>query len=260
MLLAVDIGNSSTTVGGFASGDAPVFTVRFASEEHRTADEYAAALREALFQKGISLEEITDAAIASVVPPLSPVWETALQQLCPGRVLTVGAGVRTGIAIRTDSPSEVGADIIANAAAVAQGEGPAILLDIGTATTIFALNGQKELIGGVILPGIRSSMESLRSATAQLPIVALERPKKPMGKNTVECISTGVLLGHAFSIDGFIERFSVQPGMEGAKVIATGGLLDLLLPLCQAPMEPEPYLTLKGLRVIYEKTRKNKVC
>ena len=261
MLLAVDIGNSSTTVGGFAGGDEPVFTVRFASEEHRTADEYAASLREALFQKGISLEEITDAAIASVVPPLSTVWERALQQLCPGRVLSVGPGVKTGFSIRTDAPGEVGADIIANAAAAALRDRPMILVDIGTATTVFALNGKKELIGGVILPGVRSSMESLRSSTAQLPIVALERPKKPMGKNTAECISTGVLLGHAFSIDGFIGRFAAEPGMEGAGVVATGGgLLDLLLPLCQKQMEPEPYLTLKGLRVIYEKTRKTKVC
>lgn len=260
MLLAVDIGNSSITVGGFAAETEPVFTVRFATDAHRSADEYAAALRGALVQYAIPLETVTDGAIASVVPPLTVVLRSALEQVGCKRVLIVGAGVKTGISIRTDAPSEVGADIIANAAAVATlAEGAAILLDIGTATTVFALNNRKELIGGSILPGIRSSLEGLRNATAQLPMVALSS-KEALGKNTAECISSGVLWGHAFAIDGFIEAFSALDGMENAVVVATGGPASLVLPFSRAEIKQEPFLTLKGLRVIYEKTRKTKVC
>lgn len=261
MLLAVDIGNSSITVGGFSAEAEPMFTIRFASEEHRSSDEYAAALREALTQRSIPLEAVTDGAIASVVPQLTVAWRGALEQLGCARVLIVGSGVKTGISIRTDAPSEVGADIIANAAAAAAlVDGPAILVDIGTATTVFALNDKKELIGGAILPGLRSSMESLRASTAQLPAVVLDAPKQPIGKNTADCIASGVLWGQAFAIDGFIERFSAMEGMENAVVIATGGPASLVLPLCKAAIRKEPFLTLKGLRVIYEKTRKIKVC
>ncbi len=260
MLLAVDIGNSSITVGGFGREAEPLFTVRFSSAEHRTADEYAADLRKALEQHGIAPEAVTDGAIASVVPLLTQTMKAALELLGLQRVLTVGAGVKTGIAIRTDSPAELGADIIANAAAAATlTEGAAIILDIGTATTVFALNDKKELIGGAILPGIRSSLEGLRNATAQLPMVALS-PKDAMGKNTADCISSGVLWGHAMAIDGFIEKFSAMEGMGRAAIFATGGPASLILPLCGAEIQSQPFLTLKGLRVIYEKTRKTKVC
>lgn len=260
MLLAVDIGNSSIAVGGFGREAEPLFTVRFSSAEHRTADEYAADLRKALEQHGIAPEAVTDGAIASVVPLLTQTMKDALERLGIRRVLTVGVGVKTGIAIRTDSPAELGADIIANAAAAATlTEGGAIILDIGTATTVFALNDKKELIGGAILPGIRSSLEGLRNATAQLPMVALS-PKDAMGKNTADCISSGVLWGHAMAIDGFIEKFSAMEGMGEPIVLATGGPASLILPLCGAEIQSQPFLTLKGLRVIYEKTRKTKVC
>ncbi len=259
MLLAVDIGNSSITVGGFREDAEPVFSMRFAAGEHRSADEYAATLRQVLRMRNVEPEEITDCAIASVVPPLTHILEQALQLIHPCRVLTVGAGVKTGFSIRTDAPSEVGADIIANAAAAVKEGVPAIIVDIGTATTVFAVNSRKELIGGVILPGISSSLAGLRSSTAQLPIVALEPLKKAIGKNTAECISIGVLQGHAFSVDGFIDRFSAEAGMENPQIIATGGLCNLLLPLCNHNnIKAEPFLTLKGLRVIYENTRKKR--
>lgn len=258
MLLAVDIGNSSITVGGFCEAEEPLFTVRFSAGEHRSADEYANMLRQTLEQKGIEPEGVTDCAIASVVPPLTHTFEQALKQLSPCRVLTVGAGVKTGFSVRTDAPSEVGADIIANTAAAVKAGVPCIIVDMGTATTVFAVNGKKELIGGTILPGIRSSLEGLRSATAQLPVVALELPKKQIAKNTADCISIGVLQGHAFAIDGFIEAFKKELGTEAAAVIATGGLSTLILPLCKEEIKAEPYLTLKGLRVIYENTRKKR--
>ena len=258
MLLAVDVGNSSITVGGFRDEAEPVFTVRFSAGEHRSADEYANMLRQTLEQKDIGVEEVTDCAISSVVPPLTHTFEQALQLICPCRVLTVGVGVKTGFSVRTDAPSEVGADIIANTAAAVKLGVPSIIVDMGTATTVFAVNSKKELIGGTILPGIRSSLEGLRSATAQLPVVALEVPKKQIAKNTADCISVGVLQGHAYAIDGFVEAFKKESGMEGAAVIATGGLCNLILPLCKQEMQAEPYLTLKGLRMIYENTRKKR--
>lgn len=255
MLLAVDIGNSSITVGGFREEEEPFFSIRFGSGEQRTADEYAAALRQALGLRGAEPAEITGCAIASVVPVLTHTIRQAVQMVQACRILTVGAGVKTGIAIRTDAPGEVGADIVANAAAAAgKAPGAAIIVDAGTATTIFAVNNRRELIGGAILPGIRPSLEGLRASTAQLPIVALEPPKSPIGWNTAACISTGVLLGHAFSVDGFIDRMAAEPGMEEPTVFATGGLSNLILPLCSHTMVSEPFLTLKGLRVIYENT------
>lgn len=260
MLLAVDIGNSSITVGGFREEAEPVFSMRFSAEEHRTADEYANTLRQVLKMRNIEPGEITDCAIASVVPPLTPILEQALQLICPCRVLTVGSGVKTGFSVRTDAPSEVGADIIANVAAAVQWSTPAILVDMGTATTIFAVNDRKELIGGFILPGTRSSLDGLRSSTAQLPVVALQASQKSIGKNTADCISMGVLQGHAFAVDGFIDLMLQQEGMEDAKIFATGGLCNLVLPACRHEMQAEPFLTLKGLRVIYENTRKKKVC
>lgn len=259
MLLTVDIGNSSITVGGFREGAEPVFTLRFSAGEPRSADEYANTLRQVLRMKNIEPAELTDCAVASVVPPLTHAFLQALQLVNPCRVLTVGAGVKTGFSIRTDAPSEVGADIVANAAAAVGMGAPVILVDFGTATTVFAVNGKKELIGGVILPGISSSLEGLRRSTAQLPVVALEQPKTPLAKNTAGCISTGVLLGHAFAVDGFVREFSALPQMEGATVVATGGLCNLVMPLCKSTMRAEPFLTLKGLRVIYENTRKKQV-
>lgn len=261
MLLAVDIGNSSITVGGFRAESEPIFTLRFASNEPRTADEYANTLRQVLKMRGIDPAELTDCAIASVVPPLTHLMEQALQSLCPCKVLTVGAGVKTGFSIRTDAPSEVGADIIANAAAaVALTQGASILVDIGTATTVFAVNHKKELIGGVILPGIAPSMEGLRSSTAQLPSVALQPQKSLLGKNTAACIANGVLQGHAFALDGFIDAFLKEEGMENAAILATGGVSNLVAPLCRHAWQAEPFLTLKGLRIIFEKTRKKQVC
>lgn len=257
MLLAVDIGNSSITVGAFREGEEPIFTMGFSALEPRSADEYANTLLMAMKVKGIDPSEIRDGAISSVVPPLTPLLAAALYTLCNRRPLELGAGVRTGISIRTDSPAEVGADIIANAAAACCEQG-AIIVDFGTATTVFAVNQKKELLGGAILPGIRSSAESLRSATAQLPAVPLQVGKEPIGRNTADCIANGVVLGQAFAVDGFVRQYRGVLGGD-PKLLATGDLAPLILPHSGLSFEQDPYLTLKGLRKIYEKTRKTKV-
>lgn len=259
MLLAVDIGNTTISVGGFAADREPVFTLSLGAGEPRSADEYATLLRRELEGRGVDLTQVTHGAVASVVPHLTDSLVRALNALGCDKVLTVGAGVKTGISIRTDSPGEVGADIIANAAAAAQmTDGAAILVDLGTATTVFALNRKKELLGGAILPGIQASFAGLRRSTAQLPMVAPSKKIEPLGKNTADCIASGVVLGHAWSIDGLIAQYA-QLLQEEPAVFVTGGLAQWVLPYCRRPMQAEPYLTLKGLRVIYEKTRKTTV-
>lgn len=258
MLIAIDIGNSSIAVGVFGAGEEPICAFSLSAKEPRSADEYRHLLCASLEERGLDAKEMQDGAIASVVPMLTPAFEQALEMLCGRRPLMMGPGVKTGISIRTDSPGEVGADIIANAAAAAQAERGAVIADFGTATTIFAINEKKELLGGAILPGIASSMESLRASTAQLPAVALRAGREPLGKNTADCIGSGVLLGQAFAIEGFARRYREILG-EDATLIATGGLASLILPHCALPFEEDANLTLKGLRVIYEKTRKIKV-
>lgn len=258
MLIAIDIGNSSIAAGVFAKAEEPLCTFAISAKEPRAADEYLHLLRSSLEEREIDLKEIKDGAIASVVPMLTPSFEQALEKLCGKRPMVLGAGVKTGISIRTDSPAEVGADIIANAAAAAKGERGTVLVDFGTATTIFALSEKRELLGGAILPGISASMESLRYSTAQLPMVPLGAKKDPLGKNTADCISNGVVLGHAFSVDGFGRAYQALLGGDAA-LIATGGLAPLILPHCSLPFKEDQNLTLKGLREIYEKTRKIKV-
>ena len=254
MLLAIDIGNSNISAGVFGKGEEPLFCFSLSAKEARSADEYQHLILAALQEKGVQAGEIRDGAIASVVPMLTAPFEQALEAICGRRPLVLGAGVKTGIHIRTDAPFEVGADIIANAAA-APCERGAIIADFGTATTIFAVSKQRELLGGAILPGIASSMESLRAQTAQLPSVAPIAKGEPLGKNTAECIASGVLMGQAFAVDEFARRYGEILGGE-PMLLATGGLAPMVLPHCRLRFIQDQYLTLKGLRLIYEKTRK----
>lgn len=261
MLLAVDIGNSSIKLGVFSDGEEPVFTVRFAADRVRSADEYAIFIQGVFRHRNTEPEEITDAVLSSVAPQLTHTMEQAIRQLFGRRALTVGAGVRTGFNIRTEAPAEIGADIIANtAAAVRLAGAPAIIADLGTATTVFALNGERVLVGGVILPGVGTGLEALRASAAQLPFVALEKPAAVIGRNTAESISSGLIEGHAICIDGFIDRFCEELGLQAEDValFATGGCAPLVTDSCRHHFRIEPHLTLKGLRVILENTRRGR--
>lgn len=258
MLLAVDIGNSNITAGIFGKEEEPICSFSLSAKEPRSADEYLHLICAALQEKDLAEEQIKDAAVASVVPMLTAAFEQALGSLCGRRPMVLGAGVKTGIAIRTDSPSEVGADIIANAAAAAEYGKGAVIADFGTATTVFAINRQKELLGGAILPGISASMENLRAATAQLPSVAPIVKGESLGKNTADCITSGVLMGQAFAVDEFARRYGeILGGVP--MMIATGGLSSMVLPHSKSGFIQDPHLTLKGLRIIYERTRKIKI-
>lgn len=255
MLLAIDIGNSNITAGVFGAAQEPLCSFSLSAKEARSADEYLHLILAALQERGIEAKDMEHGAICSVVPMLTAAFEQALTNLCARRPMILGAGVKTGISIRTDSPSEVGADIIANAAAAAIYEKGAIIADFGTVTTIFAINKERELLGGAILPGVQASSENLRAVTAQLPAVSLRAGQNPLGRNTADCIANGLILGHAFAVDEFARRY--EKLLDSAPMlIATGGLSSLILPHSKLGFIQDRNLTLKGLHIIYEKTKK----
>ena len=265
MLLAIDIGNSSISLGLFAltataPRPTPVLTAKLASAVGRTADEYAVIMRGLLADKGYS-GAISAAVMGSVVPQLTHTLEAAVQKLgenTPVPVTHIGGGVRTGISLRVEDPAALGADIVTNAAAAVKLYGaPVIFLDFGTATVCGAVNMARELIGVSIAPGVTTSLEGLRAAAAQIPYMELKDPETALGKNTPAAIRAGVVLGTACMVDGMIERICAElklPGDAVLPVVATGGLSELVLPSCTHEIIHDPDLTLLGLYFIYKAT------
>ena len=201
----------------------------------------------------IGLGEITGCIIASVVPPLNNVVKTAMEKLFRLTPLLVGPGVKTGLNILMDNPAQVGADLIVNAVAGLQYYGaPIIMIDMGTATTISVVDEKKNYIGGMILPGVKVSLDSLVNRTSQLPRISLEPPKKVIGKNTIDCMKSGIIMGQAACIDGMTQRIQEELGYQ-ATVVATGGLAGSIIPYCRQNVIHDDELTLKGLNIIYHK-------
>lgn len=265
MLLAIDIGNSSISLGLFDLGatgprPTPILTAKLASAVGRTADEYAVIIRGLLSDKGYD-GAISAAVIGSVVPQLTHTLEAAVGKLggdIPIPVTHIGGGVRTGISLRVDDPSSLGADIVTNAAAAVKLYGaPVIFLDFGTATVCGAVNMGRELVGVSIAPGVTTSLEGLRTAAAQIPYMELKSPDSALGKNTTAAIRAGVVLGTACMMDGMIDRIRSElhlPPNAALPVVATGGLSELVLPSCTHRIQAEPDLTLLGLYFIYKAT------
>ena len=265
MLLAIDIGNSSISLGLFDLTTAnlrptPVLTAKLASAARRTADEYAVIIRGLLADKGYD-GAISAAVMGSVVPQLTHTLESAVQNLDGHShipVTHIGGGVRTGISLRVDDPAALGADIVTNAAAAVSLYGaPVIFLDFGTATVSGAVNMARELVGVSIAPGVTTSLEGLRAAAAQIPYMELKAPDAALGKNTPAAIRAGVVLGTACMMDGMIDRIRAElklPQEAALPIVATGGLSDLVLPSCTHRIIHEPDLTLLGLYFIYKAT------
>ncbi len=265
MLLAIDIGNSSISLGLFeltqtADCPTPVLTAKLASAVGRTADEYAVIMRGLLAEQGHD-GTVTAAVIGSVVPQLTHTLESAIRKLggsTPIPVTHIGGGVRTGISLRVDDPSALGADIVTNAAAAVSLYGaPVIFLDFGTATVCGAVNMVRELVGVSIAPGVTTSLEGLRTAAAQIPYLELRAPDTVLGKNTPAAIRSGLVLGTACMIDGMIQRIREEmklPQNAALPVVATGGLAELVLPACTHEITRESNLTLLGLYFIYKAT------
>lgn len=252
MILAIDIGNTNIVLGG-CQGDEILFRDRIATNQSATALEYASLMKTAFEMNGVKPEHIQGAIISSVVPSVTGTLRTAVQRLAGVEPMVVGPGIKTGLSILIDNPAQLGSDLVVDAVAgLAEYPLPLIIVDMGTATTLSVLDGKGNYQGGMIVPGVAVMHDSLISRTAQLPKIALEPPKRVIGKNTVECLKSGILYGNAGILDGLIDRIQAEMG-GGCTVVATGGLAGVIAPLCRNPIILDDNLLLKGLLRIYRK-------
>ncbi len=254
MILTLDIGNTNITIGCYREQEL-LFISRMASDRSRMEDQYAIELRDILDINGVSAADITGSIISSVVPPLTSYIARATRKITRTEPLLVGPGIRTGLNIRIDNPATLGADLVAGCvAALNRYPCPAIVIDMGTATTISVLNAQKVMIGGCILPGIRTSLDALCARTAQLPQIGLEAPRTVIGTNTIDCMAAGTVFGSAAMLDGMCDRIEAELGAP-CTVIATGGLAHEITPYCRRSILLDENLLLDGLRLLYERNQ-----
>lgn len=252
MILAIDIGNTSIVLGGFEQNELR-FVSRLSTSLHTTQDEYAMLISGALTLHGIDKGCIDGAILSSVVPPLNEEIKKALFFLFGQEPLIIGPGIKSGISIRCDMPSSVGADLIATAVAAHYlYKSPALIIDLGTATKLSVVDGQGAFIGASIIPGVHMGLNALAEQTAQLPKISLETPNRVIAKNTVDCMRSGVLYGHASMIDGMIDRIHRELGKD-LFVLATGGMASTVIPLCEHTIHVDETLILKGLHILYQK-------
>ncbi len=250
MLLVIDIGNTVTTLGVFKDKELGA-TWHMATNLHRMADEHAALLLNLLHHQGLDTAAIKEAALCSVVPPLIATYEDLFRRYFHISPLVVGAGVKTGVRIRTDNPREVGADRIVNTAAAHHlYGGPVIIVDLGTATTFDTVSKEGDYLGGAIAPGIDTAAEALFMQAAMLPRVELVRPQHAIGTNTIAAIQSGIVFGYVGLIEGMVARLQKELGGK-AKVVATGGWAELIAKETPVIDEVNLNLTLIGLRLIY---------
>lgn len=252
MILAVDIGNTNIVIGCM-DGEKVCFVERVSTNQANTELEYVVEFRALFDLYRIGVEDISGSIISSVVPPLNNIVKSALEKLFHRAPLLVGPGLKTGLNILMDNPAQLGSDLVVNAVAGLHYYGaPIIMIDMGTATTISVVDEKKNYIGGMILPGVKVSLDSLVNRTSQLPRISLEPPKKVIGRNTIDCMKSGIVMGQAACLDGMIERIYDELGYE-APVVATGGLAGSIVPHCKREIICDNELTLKGLGLIYRK-------
>ncbi|MDY0235843.1 MAG: type III pantothenate kinase [Gudongella sp.] len=258
MLLAIDVGNTNIVFGGF-EGEKLVYDWRISSDKEKTSDEYGLLFDQIFQYNGINRNEVTDIIISSVVPSLMHTLPAMSQRYFQIDPIMIGPGVKTGMNIKYDNPREVGADRIVNAvAAYEKYGGPVIIVDFGTANTFCFVNKQGDYLGGVITPGIKISSEALFLRTAKLPKVEILKPEKVIGKNTIESIQSGLVYGYTGMVDAIIEKMleEMQLTKEEVKVVSTGGFSTLLGNGSKYIQYIDKFLTLEGLRIIYERNKK----
>ena len=255
MILPVDIGNSNIVLGG-VDEEQILFEARLRTDPTKTSDEYCIDLKMILEVYGVKASDVEGSIIASVVPQVLNSMQTALKKLTGKTALVVGPGLKTGLNIKVENPSQTGADLVVGCvAALREHKAPLIVIDMGTATTIVVLDKDGAFIGGSISPGVKISLDALTDRTALLPGLQLDQPKKAIGRNTIDCMRSGIMLGNACMLDGMVERMEEELGYK-TTVVATGGIAKFVLPLCKREMIYDKDLLVKGLAILYRENRK----
>lgn len=252
MILAIDIGNTNTVIGCCEDGKI-LFRETLSTAQTATPLEYAALIRTAFELNGSDHGKIDGGIISSEVPSLTLIVKEAVIRLTGVCPIVVGPGIKTGLSIMIDNPAQLGSGMVVNAAAgIKNYPLPLIIIDMGTATTLSVIDGKGNHIGGMIVPGLKVSLDSLVAKASQLPRIALEPPKRIIGRNTVECLKSGVLYGCAGMIDGLIDRINGEMNTV-CTAVATGDAAGAVVPLCRSNIIMDDDLPLKGLMIIYEK-------
>ena len=254
MILAIDIGNTNIVVGCIDE-EKIYFTERLSTVRTKTELEYAVDLKTVLDIYHIKRTDIEGCIISSVVPQITGIAKLAAEKILKKEVMVLGPGVKTGLNIVMDNPGQLGADLVADAVAgLASYPVPLVVIDMGTATTISVVNSKKQYIGGMIMPGVGISLDALTARASQLSGISIDAPRHIIGKNTIECMKSGVLYSNAAALDGIIDRIEEELG-EKTTVIATGGLAKKIVPHCRKEIILDEELLLKGLKLIYRKNQ-----
>ena len=256
MILAIDIGNTNIVIGCIER-DKILFNERVSTNHRATDLEYAIQIKTIIEIHNIDGNGFEGAVMSSVVPSVTGVVARAVKKLLDIDTLIVGPGIKTGLRILTDNPAQLGSDLVVDAVAgVNFYKAPLIIIDMGTATTMSVIDKDNNYLGGVIIPGMRTSLDALVSGAAQLPKIRLAETDTVIGRHTAECMQSGIMNFTASGIDGCIERIQDELGCK-CTVVATGGLAGLVTPLCKQQIIYDDDLLLKGLMVIYRKNRVN---
>ena len=255
MILTIDIGNSNIVLGGVEGNDIR-FEARLRTDATKTSDEYCIDLKMILEVYGVEKQDIEGSIIASVVPQVLNSMQTAVKKLTGKAALVVGPGLKTGLNIQIENPAQTGADLVVGCvAALREHKAPMIIVDMGTATTMIVLDKNSAMVGGCIMPGVKISLDALTDRTALLPGLQLDQPKKAIGRNTIDCMRSGIMMGAACTIDGMIERMEAELGYE-TTVIATGGIAKFVIPMCKKKIIYDKDLLVKGLATLYRENKR----
>jgi type III pantothenate kinase len=256
MLLAVDIGNTNIVFGCVDDNDEIVVFERISTNHNATSAEYAVLIRNILEMNNFKCADIHDAIMSSVVPSVTNTVKEAIRKLFKVNIMVAGPGVKTGLNILIDNPRQLGSDQAVDAvAAINEYPTPLIVIDMGTATTVSVISGDCNYVGGMIIPGLWTSMNALSANAAQLPYIDLNGQAKLLGTNTVDCMRAGAVIGTASMLDGIIGRLERQLG-EPVNAILTGGLSSLIAPYCEHEIHQEEDLLIDGLKILYEMNKK----
>ncbi len=260
MLLAVDIGNSSIGIGVFDENGELNTVGKLSCRKNKTSDEYAITIKGMLSLNDISPRDITDCIVSSVVPTITSVIATAVKKLFGILPVVVGPGIKTGLNIRIDNQTQLGSDIVANSvAALEMYRSPIVIIDVGTATTFTVIDENSVLQGVIISQGLKMSLDALSAGASELPDVSITPPKRIIAKNSQEAMNVGVLYGHGFMIDGFIDKICENLGVDEVNTVITGGLAEVVMPFCKHKPLLVPNLTFLGLKTLYFKNKTQRV-